>query len=269
MNLIHLFNNIQKADPDFTDRISPRRTAIKNITSFGKRVTLSALPFVFGTLFKKAYGQTVPAAVTDVLNLLLVTEYLELSFYTKGINTPSLIPATDLPSIKQIQADETHHIAFLKSLLGTQAQPSPVFDFNPGGTPYSAYASAFTSYVRFVNIAFTFEDLGNRIYQGGISELMGQPNMQKDLFNIHSVESRHSSHFRYLFSKIRAGGSEAPWVQPPYNADTNYSFVVPMYYDEENSVQLGINATQGAFDEYMKPVDAKKILNTFIVSPRY
>jgi hypothetical protein len=269
MNLLSIFDHIEKADPKFADRISPRRAAIKNIASFGSKVTLSSLPFAFGTLFKKAYGQTTPAAVADVLNLLLVMKYLELSFYTKGIDTPNLIPATDLPSIKQIQADETNHIAFLKNLLGAQAQPSPVFDFNPGGTPYTAYASAFTRYVRFLNIAFTFEDLGNRIYQGGIAELTGQPNIQRDLFNIHSVEARHSSHFRFLFSKVRDGGSEAPWVQPPYNSDTNYSFVVPIYYDEENYTQLGISTTEGAFDEYMKPVDAKRILNTFIVSPRY
>jgi hypothetical protein len=269
MNLLHLFDHIENADPEFADRISPRRAAIKSITSFGSKASLSALPFAFSALFNKAYGQSVPAAVTDALNLLLVTEFLELEFYTRAINTPNLILATDLASIKQIQADEIHHVTFLQNLLGTQAQASPVFDFNPGGTPNSAYARAFKDYVRFINIAFTFEDLGNRIYQGGIAELTGQPSIQRDLFNIHSVEARHSSHLRYLFSKVRAGGSEAPWVQPPYNADTNYSFVIPMYYDEENYIQLGISTTEGAFDEYMKPADAKKILNTFIVSPRY
>jgi hypothetical protein len=45
--------------------------------------------------------------------------------------------------------------------------------------------------------------------------------------------------------------------------------VIPIYYDEENYTQLGIDTTEGAFDEYMQPVDAKRILNTFIVSPRY
>jgi hypothetical protein len=68
MDLLNLINDIQVADPEFADRISPRRAAIKNITSFGSKVAVAALPFAFSTLFKKAYGQTATPSVNDVLN---------------------------------------------------------------------------------------------------------------------------------------------------------------------------------------------------------
>jgi len=75
MNLLNLIEEIDKADPEFQDRISPRRDAIKNITSFGSKVAVAAMPFVFSTLFKKAYGQTAITSVNDTLNFALKLEY--------------------------------------------------------------------------------------------------------------------------------------------------------------------------------------------------
>ena len=57
MNLFSILEEIEKVDPEFNDRISPRRDAIKNITSFGSKVAVAAIPFAMGNLFKKAYGQ--------------------------------------------------------------------------------------------------------------------------------------------------------------------------------------------------------------------
>jgi len=57
MNLFSIVEEIEKVDPEFNDRISPRRDAIKNITSFGSKVAIAAIPFTLGSLFKKAYGQ--------------------------------------------------------------------------------------------------------------------------------------------------------------------------------------------------------------------
>ena len=91
MNLLNIIEEINTADPEFQDRISPRRAAIKNITSFGSKVAVAALPFAFSTLFKKAYGQTATVPVNDVLNYALKLEYLEAAFYNAGV-------ASTLPS---------------------------------------------------------------------------------------------------------------------------------------------------------------------------
>ena len=268
MNLFHLLDRIESLDLTLTNQVNNRRGAFKNISKIASGVAMATIPLLVRPM--KAAAQTPSAAVTDALNLLLVMKYLVLSFYSKGIDSPNLIPANHLGSIKQVQTDESHHISFLKGLIGPQAQTQPTFDFNPGGTQYSPFSRAFVDFVDFVNIGFTFEDLGNRLLQGVIAELSGETDLQRDLMNMHSVEARHSAHFRYLFTQVRAGGAESIWVQDPYNSFTNYSFVVPIYVDEENHIQLGIiQAGSGAFDEPMKTVEAKKILNTFIVSPKY
>src|ERR1700753_2322959 len=119
MNLFNVLNEIEQVDPEFNDRISPRRDAIKNITSFGSKVAIAALPFAFATLFKKAYGQTATVPVNTVLNFALQLEYLESYFYTQGVaKGTALVPATDSAYINKIQADEAAHVVFLKSVLG-------------------------------------------------------------------------------------------------------------------------------------------------------
>jgi len=47
MNLLNVFEQINAVDPEFSDRISPRREAIKNLASMSKKVTLAALPFFY------------------------------------------------------------------------------------------------------------------------------------------------------------------------------------------------------------------------------
>src|ERR1700753_4053440 len=107
MNLFNVLNEIEQVDPEFNDRISPRRDAIKNITSFGSKVAVAALPFAFATLFKKAYGATAPVAINDVLNFALKLEYLEAYFYNQGFAVPGLIPDTGYIGV--IRNDENAH----------------------------------------------------------------------------------------------------------------------------------------------------------------
>ncbi|GEM_PF-3329278 len=60
----------------FSHRISPRREAIKNLASMGKKVTLAALPFFIAELFKKAYGASAPTDVNGVLLEWISIRYL-------------------------------------------------------------------------------------------------------------------------------------------------------------------------------------------------
>src|SRR6202012_1123096 len=95
MNLFGIIEEIEKVDPEFNERISPRRDAIKNMTSFGSKVAVAALPFALGSLFKKAYGAGSTSSVTDVLNYALTLEYLESYFYNQGTAASGLIPGSD------------------------------------------------------------------------------------------------------------------------------------------------------------------------------
>src|SRR5437868_15464386 len=100
MNLFNIIDEIEKVDPEIYDRLNPRRAAIKNITSFGSKVAVAAMPFALGTLFKKAYGQT-SSSVTDVLNYALTLEYLESYFYNQGTSS-NVIPAANKAYIADI-----------------------------------------------------------------------------------------------------------------------------------------------------------------------
>lgn len=93
MNLFNIIDEIEKFDPELNDRLNPRRAAIKNITSFGSKVAMAAVPFAMGTMLKKAYGAAAAPTVIEVLNYALTLEYLESSFYNTGAASVGLIPA--------------------------------------------------------------------------------------------------------------------------------------------------------------------------------
>ncbi|MCJ8208901.1 ferritin-like domain-containing protein [Mucilaginibacter sp. RS28] len=269
MNLFDIIENISNADPEFQDRISPRRAAIKNITSFGSKVAVAALPFAFSTLFKKAYGQTATTNVNDVLNFALTAEYLESSFYNKYV-PKSYVPAADKPGLQLIQMDENNHVKFLKSVLGSAAIASPTFDFSGGsGSGNGPFAAVETDYDTFLALAQAFEDTGERAYKGQATNLMGNATVLTAALNIHSVEARHASHLRRM-RQLR-GVAIKPW-----KTGTQSGITVPaaaaVYVGEDNTTQAGVNiagivntnAATEAFDEPLDKTSVVNILTLFI-----
>lgn len=269
MNLIDLIDTIQKADPEFDDRISPRRHAIKSITGFGIKVTMAALPFVFGTIFKKAYGGTTPANVNDALNVILTAEYLEAAYYNTYISK-TYIPVSDLPGLRLIQADENNHVKFLQSLLGTGANPSPVFDFTGGsGAGNGSMSGIETSYNSFLALAQLFEDVGVRIGKGQVTALMGNASILANVFNMHSVKARHAAFIRKL--RQSSGVDIKPWITG-VKSEISAMPAIPAYVNEDNTTQNSENvatvvpadATTEAFDEPLDRVGATTFLSLFI-----
>lgn len=253
MNLYNIIEEIEKVDPDFQDRISPRRAAIKNMTSFGSKVAVAAMPFALGSLFKKAYGATT-SSVLDVLNFALTLEYLESTFYDIGVRTSGLIPADQMAYIADIQDDENKHVKFLQSAI-TGAGGTPVdkssftFDFTAGGTASGPtnngpFKDVFTNYQTFLAVAETFEDTGVRAYKGQAPNLLGNPVLTYAL-DIHAVEARHASAVRYLRNRLGYDPNIMPWITSTGGKgnDTGIALVDANYAGEDNVMQLGINIT--------------------------
>lgn len=288
MNLFNIVEEIEKVDPEFNERVSPRRDAIKNITSFGSKVAVAALPFALGGLFKKAYAATPAAAasVTDVLNYALTLEYLESYFYNQGTAAAGLIPASDKAYIADITDDENAHVKFLQDVikqLGGTPVDSPKFDLTAGnGSGNGPFKDVLTNYQTFLAVSETFEDTGVRAYKGAAPDLLGNQVVLTAALSIHAVEARHASAVRYLRT-IRGYEEIAVWINSTAGLgnDTGIALVNGNYKGEDNVIQGGVDVSKlldadgkaigqidaaAAFDEPLSMADVLKLLvGSFIV----
>ena len=241
MNLFNIFHEIEKADPEFQERISPRRAAIKNMAGFGTKVALSAMPLALGSLFQKAYGQAAqPTQVNDILNFALTLEYLESEFYTKGVaaNTSNAAAAGDIAGLTLIRNDEANHVKFLQTALGTAAKPKPNFDFTAKGSFPDPLNPA--NYAVFLALAQGFEDTGVRAYKGQAPYLMSNKDVLTAALNIHSVEARHASHLREL--RKAKGANVKSWITGN-DLGGLPAAAQPIYNGEELDTQAGVKIT--------------------------
>lgn len=274
MNVLNIFKEIEKADPEFNERISSRRATIRNMAGFGKKVAMSALPLALGSLFQKAYGQTQPTDVKEILNFALTLEYLEAEFYTTGVATPGLIPpgTPAVAALTQIRDDENNHVAFLKSVLGADAVAKPTFDFTVKGS-----FNPFGNYDVFLALAQAFEDTGVRAYKGQAPNLVGNKTVLGAALNIHSVEARHASHLRQM--RTARGANQKPWItgkdpgglpeaaQAIYNGEEQETQAnVKISGITADSITISANAATEAFDEPLSYVEVLNIAKLFIAS---
>jgi hypothetical protein len=275
MNLLKVIEDIQTVDPEFTDRINPRRSAIRYMASFGSKVAAAALPLAMGSLFNKAYGQSLPSGVIAVLNLALTAEYLESTFYNQALTASTLtIPADERPGLEIIRLDENNHVKVLLGPLGTNAKPKPTFDFTGGsGSGNGPFANVFSNYTTFLAVAQAFEDTGVRAYKGGAADLMVNPTILTVALNIHSVEARHNAHIRR--ARLRAGVANLKsWVTGATAASQGIPSTAadPVYAGETATSQAGVelsgivsaSAAGEAFDEPINAATATAILSLFI-----
>jgi rubrerythrin len=279
MNLFNIISEIEKIDPEFNDKLNPRRTAIKNITSFGSKVTLAAMPFALGTMLKRAYAADNSApGVIEVLNFALTLEYLEWSFYNQATGNGALIPGDTLPYFTTIRDDENKHVLFLQSVIsifGGTPVTSPKFDFSGGSGSFTGpFADVFSNYDTFLKVALTFEDTGVRAYNGQASNLLNNKDILTAVLAIHAVEARHASAVRQVL-KI------SPWITSTATLgnDTGISLVNANYQGEENVIQGGFDVTKlpalsgsttniavatAAFDEPLSMGQVQNLIKIFI-----
>lgn len=278
MNLSSILHEIEQQDPEVYERLSPRRHLIK---TWSRRVTLTALPFALGNLFKKAYGKG-NDAITNVLNYALTLEYLEEQFYAAGLNAQNLIPANQRADVQKLYSNEASHVNFLRGTiagLGGTPVSQPNFDFtggNGGSTP-GPFANVLTNYATFLGVAQAFEDTGVRAYKGAAPDLAGNDIVLEAALRIHSVEGRHAAKVRFMRMMNGFGGDTLrPWVVQEASGGLPAG-VDPVYDGEDLSTQLGIaitgvngaaitaDAATAAFDEPLSMMQVLAIVDPFII----
>jgi len=226
MNLQNILTEIESTDPEVYERLDTRRNAMQRFAFAGKVLAAAAIPFAFGSMFKKAYGQS-NSQIVDVLNFALTLEYLEAEFYKQAATSPAASGASagDKAALALIRDHEVAHVSFLRTAI-TSLGGSPVtltaanFDFTGGsGSGNGPFASVFSNYSVLLAVAQTFEDTGVRAYKGQADKLMGNKDVLTAALRIHSVEARHAAKLRHMrrmqpaaTSLIPAGVTLQPWI---------------------------------------------------------
>lgn len=277
MNIVNILEEIEKVDGEIYERLNPRRAAMKDFFNMSKKISLAALPLALGSVFEKAYGQSTPSAVTDVLNFALALEYLEYHFYNHAlVAAPTLVPAgAPKGAITTIRDHELAHVNLLKGALGGSARTEITYamtDFTAGGT----FPLVYSDYVTFLKVALGFEDTGVRAYKGQATALKGNAVLTTAL-QIHSVEARHAAHIRQMLAANGATGLK-PWISlgpGGISNDTGVGAVDPVYAGENTDAQASITITGIAtgvtkaaavesFDEPLSKADVVVIANLFL-----
>lgn len=277
MNILNILDEIEKVDGEIYERLNPRRSAMKDFFNMGKKISLAAMPLALGSVFQKAYGQTTPTAVTDVLNFALALEYLEYHFYNHAlVAAPTLVPSgAPTAAITTIRNHELAHVNLLKGALAGSARAEITYamtDFTANGT----FPLVYSDYLTFLKVALGFEDTGVRAYKGQ-AVFLKKNDVLTTALQIHSVEARHASHIRQMLAANGATGLK-PWISlgPGGIAnDTGVSAVDAVYVRENSDVQAGVTITGIAtgvtkaaavecFDETLTKAEVVNIANLFL-----
>ncbi len=296
MNLQNIITEIEKVDPEVYERMDTRRNAMSSFAKASGKIALAAMPFMLGSMFKKAYGQT-NADVINTLKFALTLEYLESEFYKQGVagsgvQTVGATNAAALGALTKIRDHEVTHVAYLRAVLSALGDnTAPVltaanFDFTAGNSAAGTgpFAGVFQNYDLFLAVAQTLEDTGVRAYKGSAGTLINNNDVLTAALNIHSVEARHASHIRQM-RRARAVAFPAnplytsvnlakPWIENK-ESNINSTAVQPNYDGEEVATQLGVNiATNGgvsvaaataSFDEPLTQAQVLVLVDPFII----
>jgi hypothetical protein len=289
MNFNHIFNEIEKVDPEVYERLDTRRHAMKEFSGIAGKLTLAALPLAMASMFKKAYGQTT-TGIYGVLNYALRLEYLEDAFYKAGLaangGTLTIPSAPALGAITTISQHETAHVNLLKGAItagGATARTPENYDFtgSKNGTRAALFPGVFSNYAMFLAVSQALEDTGVRAYKGKAADpaLMANNDVLTIALQIHSVEARHASHIRQMRKAngglVPAGVNVKPWITLAQSGIDSPN-ASASYAGEDLTTQATINivningqaisasAASEAFDEPLSEADVIAIAGNFI-----
>ncbi|HEX6982939.1 MAG TPA: ferritin-like domain-containing protein [Balneolaceae bacterium] len=268
MNFLDLLDEIstEGLDKESKDQFLDRKQALSKIGSFGKNLSLAALPLGFlATMTKPAKAQS-SQNVIDVLNFALTAEYLEAEYYQTGLDS-GVVQSNYQSLFEQINMHEQSHVAFLQetitSLGGTPVE-KPTFDYTAGGmfTPFEDPA-------QFLALSQAFEDTGVRAYKGQAGNLINSDAVLTAALRIHSVEARHASQVRRVrglegwipFDNRGEGMPEA--TQPVYEGEAN---TVHCHCDVTTITDVSEEAVTESFDEPLTREEVLAILSLFIAN---
>lgn len=271
MNILKILDKL--SNDKFFTKEATRLETLTDITNFGKKAAVAALPLGLGAMMSTpAKAETTSSSsamafkstLTDALQLALTLEYLEDEYYRIGLATPGLIQTADRAIFSQISKHETAHVSFLKTALtqlGENPKAKPTFDFTVKGN-----FTPFTDYQQFLILAQAFEDTGVRAYKGQAGNVMSNKDVLTAALQIHSVEARHASEVR------RLRGNKG-WIEMA-NGGNMPSTTDAVYAGEGVTVQAGFNtasafgaaAGSASFDEVLSGTDAAAIAGLFIVA---
>jgi hypothetical protein len=272
MNFANILHSIAGTDPEFYERVSPRRRIISN---WLPKVALTTLPLALGGLFTKAYGKQT-GLISDTLNFALKLEMLESRFYETALTKPGLIPGSDLSAIQLLSANETAHRSFVRNMIiGLGATPinEPAFDFTGGnGLGTGPFADVFFNYSTFLALSQTFEETGVRAYKGSVPNLTSDNDVLQAALQIHSVEGRHAAMLRRM-RYLNHDTAAMPWITQAQSGIASMP-TGGTWAGENNTIQAGIDITTlgssadtatEAFDEPLDQAAVEAIIDPFIV----
>ncbi len=126
-----------------------------------------------------------PEQDVEVLNLLLLVEYVEVAFYEAAIERAGLTGELE-EYARAVVAHEREHLEYLQGALGDKADPEPEYDLEAVTSDADAFARA----------AAKLEDIAVGAYNGQA------PNVTPGAFlaaaRIVSVEARHAAWIRSI-----------------------------------------------------------------------
>lgn len=147
----------------------------------------------------------------DVLNYALTLEYLEAEFYRQGNEAVSL-EGKEADYLATIQRDEEVHVDALTDTINSL-----------GGTPIDApavdFGEAFADRESFLELAFTFENLGVQAYLGAAPSLFEEKELLSAAASIFGVEARHAAILGVLLEKPAEGGVYMGVTETPLGRD--------------------------------------------------
>lgn len=145
---------------------------------------------------RQAFAQSADANANDpesdivVLNFALALEYLESTYYARGLREVSGLSADVKELVTQLRDDEEAHVdALIETVekLGGKRAQRPTFDFS------SAYADEET----FLRTANVLEDTGVSAYNGA-APILSLTAVKAAAGSIVQVEARHAALVRLL-----------------------------------------------------------------------